>query len=101
MIGRIGSSRLTRVLRQAGFTSLGIASIIATALSFEFVQLINYHGKANRVTAKYGGQFLGMTWSAVAFLLVGSILNVAFAIVDRSAPGPPPQAPKVEEEGQA
>ncbi|RJE25811.1 SUR7/PalI family [Aspergillus sclerotialis] len=69
-------------------TSLGIASIIATVLSFEFVSLINYHGEASRVSAKYGHQFLGMTWAAVALVLFSSITSGVFAIVGRGQSGP-------------
>ncbi|KAJ5604733.1 Actin cortical patch SUR7/pH-response regulator PalI [Penicillium lagena] len=57
---------------QLGALSLSIASIIATVLAFEFVALINAHGKGSNVSAEYGDKFLGMTWAAVSLLIVGS-----------------------------
>jgi hypothetical protein len=41
-------------------------------LAFEFVALINAHGKGSNVSAVYGDKFLGMTWAAVSLLIVGS-----------------------------
>jgi hypothetical protein len=60
---------------QLGFFSISIASIIATAIAFEFVALVNAHGKGSNVSAKYGEKFLGMTWAATGLLLVGSVAN--------------------------
>ncbi|CAG7961027.1 unnamed protein product [Penicillium olsonii] len=64
-------------LFECGFMVLGslcvnVASIIATVLAFEFVDLINAHGKGSNVSAKYGEKLLGMTWAAAGLLLVGS-----------------------------
>lgn len=44
-------------------------------MSFEFVGLVNYHGRESGVTAVYGEKFLAMSWSGVALLLGGSLLN--------------------------
>lgn len=67
----MGNHRLIR--SQLGALSLSIASIIATALAFEFVALINAHGEGSNVSARYGEKFLGMTWASAGLLLVGSI----------------------------
>ena len=72
---------------QVGFTSLGIASIIVSAMSFEFVDLVNYHGKESGVTAKYGRKFLGLAWSATTLLLTGSILSFMFATMGPGVSG--------------
>jgi hypothetical protein len=72
---------------QASFTSLGIASIIASVMSFEFVALINYHGKGSGVTAQYGGKFLGMSWTAVVLLLAGSVLSLVFPVGSQEGTG--------------
>ncbi|KAJ5542337.1 Actin cortical patch SUR7/pH-response regulator PalI [Penicillium sp. DV-2018c] len=55
--------------------SVSIASIIATVIAFEFVALVNAHGKGSSVSASYGEQFFGMTWAATALLLVGSVAS--------------------------
>ncbi|KAJ5474369.1 Actin cortical patch SUR7/pH-response regulator PalI [Penicillium sp. IBT 31633x] len=60
-----------------GFLMLGsfstcIASIIATVIAFDFVALLNAHGKGSNVSAQYGEKFLGMTWAAVGLLLAGT-----------------------------
>lgn len=57
---------------QLGSLCVNVASIIATVLAFEFVDLINAHGKGSNVSAKYGEKLLGMTWAAAGLLLVGS-----------------------------
>jgi hypothetical protein len=72
---------------QASFTSLGIASIIASVMSFEFVALINYHGKGSGVTAQYGRKFLGMSWTAVVLLLAGSVLSLVFPVGSQEGTG--------------
>lgn len=42
-----------------------------------------------------------MTWAAVALLLIGSVLSVALAVVDRPESGLPPAESKGEaDEGQ-
>lgn len=71
-------------------------------MSFEFVSLINYHGEVSRVSAKYGQRFLGMTWAAVVFLLVSSMLSGFFAMVERGGSGPKfsLDEPKEPAEGQ-
>lgn len=52
------------------------------------------------MTARYGQKFLGMTWSATALLLAGSILSLLAYMAGRgrSGTGPtgPPPAPKEE-----
>ncbi|KAJ5747529.1 uncharacterized protein N7511_009225 [Penicillium nucicola] len=74
--------------------SITIASIIATVLAFEFVALINAHGKGSNVSARYGEKFLGMTWAAVGLLLAGSVAS--FVNVFIRAPAAP--APAVEKD---
>ncbi|KAJ5081717.1 hypothetical protein NUU61_009981 [Penicillium alfredii] len=74
-----------------GTLSISIASIIATVLAFEFVALINAHGKGSKVSAKYGEKFLGMTWAAVGLLLVGSLASFVNVFVRGSAPTPAPK----------
>ncbi|KAF7177399.1 hypothetical protein CNMCM7691_005604 [Aspergillus felis] len=83
-----------------GFISLSIASIVATVIAFQFVDLVNYHGKNSGVTARYGNQFLGMTWAAVGLLLVGGIASLLFVLVDRSRPDPRPE-PEAEAGNEA
>lgn len=67
---------------------------------FQFVSLVNYHGETSDVTAKYGRQFLAMTWAAAGLLLVGSVASLAMILVDRGraerAPPPRPDTPKSE-----
>ncbi|KGO76926.1 Actin cortical patch SUR7/pH-response regulator PalI [Penicillium italicum] len=72
-----------------GAFSISIASIIATVIAFEFVALINAHGKGSNVSAHYGEKFLGMTWAAVGLLLAGSVACFANAFVNK----PPAYAP--------
>ncbi|KAJ5373139.1 Actin cortical patch SUR7/pH-response regulator PalI [Penicillium concentricum] len=74
-----------------GSLSISIASIIATVIAFEFVALINAHGKGWNVSAHYGEKFLGMTWAAVGLLLVGTVACFANVFVPKraaSAPAP-------------
>ncbi|UDD64376.1 hypothetical protein AFCA_011611 [Aspergillus flavus] len=66
------------------FTMLSIPSIIATVVALQFVSLINRHGEESGVTARYGHQFLGMTWAAVGLLLVGSTVSLLTVLVDRN-----------------
>ncbi|KAJ5143807.1 uncharacterized protein N7515_002594 [Penicillium bovifimosum] len=68
-----------------GFFTVSIASIIATVIAFEFVALINAHGKGSNVSASYGGQFLGMTWAATGLLLVGSAASFVNVFVRQAA----------------
>lgn len=91
------SNPLTSV-DQLGALSLSIASIVATVIAFEFVDLINAHGDGSNVSAKYGDKFLGMTWAAAGLLLVGSISSFINVFVRGMQPEPAP-APKDEEEG--
>ncbi|KAJ5896366.1 uncharacterized protein N7473_005765 [Penicillium subrubescens] len=79
-----------------GSLSISIASIIATALAFEFVALINAHGDGSGVTARYGDKFLGMTWASTGLLILGSL--VSFNNVFAQAPAAPAPS-KDEEEG--
>ncbi|CAG8933309.1 unnamed protein product [Penicillium salamii] len=77
-------------LFECGFMVLGtltvnVASIIATVLAFEFVDLINAHGKGSNVSAKYGEKLLGMTWAAAGLLLVGSAACFVNVFVRRPA----------------
>lgn len=71
-------------------------------MSFEFVSLINYHGEASGVSAKYGHQFLGMTWAAVALVLFSSITSGVFAVMNRGQSGPifSPEEAKASAEGE-
>ncbi|PIG80122.1 hypothetical protein AARAC_011360 [Aspergillus arachidicola] len=66
------------------FAMLSIPSIIATVIALQFVSLINRHGEESGVTARYGHQFLGMTWAAVGLLLVGSTVSLLTVLVDRN-----------------
>ena len=72
---------------QIGFISLGIASIIATVLGFQFDNLVNAHGRDSNITAKYGEQFLGMSWASAGLMLVGSITSSVFLLVDHRRSG--------------
>ncbi|KAL4897848.1 actin cortical patch SUR7/pH-response regulator pali [Aspergillus ambiguus] len=69
------------------FTMFSIASIIATVVAFQFVDLINSHGDSANVTAEYGRTFVGMSWAAVGMSLVGSIASLAMVMLDRLRPG--------------
>lgn len=71
-------------ISQLAFISFSIASIIATVLAFQFVRLVNSHGRVSDISAKYGTQFLGMTWAAVGMLLLGSITSLLFVLLDHS-----------------
>ncbi|KAJ5501209.1 hypothetical protein LT330_001216 [Penicillium expansum] len=80
-----------------GSFSISIASIIATVIAFEFVALINAHGKGSNVSAHYGEKFLGMTWAAVGLLLAGSVACFANAFVNkRAAYAPAPVSKDIE-----
>ncbi|OOF99729.1 hypothetical protein ASPCADRAFT_126625 [Aspergillus carbonarius ITEM 5010] len=72
------------VLLLSGFAMLGISSIIATVIAFQFVGLVNDHGRDTDVSAEYGPQFLGMTWAATGLLLGGSITSLVMVLIDRS-----------------
>ncbi|KAL7653711.1 hypothetical protein ACMYSQ_008398 [Aspergillus niger] len=67
-----------------GFIMLGISSIIATVIAFQFVDLVNDHGRDMGVSAEYGPQFLGMTWAATGLMLAGGITSLLTVLVDRS-----------------
>ncbi|CRL18472.1 Actin cortical patch SUR7/pH-response regulator PalI [Penicillium camemberti] len=80
-----------------GSFSVSIASIIATVIGFEFVALINAHGKGSNVSAQYGEKFLGMTWAAVGLLVAGSVACFANAFVNkRAASAPAPVSKDIE-----
>ncbi|KNG82396.1 hypothetical protein ANOM_009644 [Aspergillus nomiae NRRL 13137] len=66
------------------FTMLSIPSIIATVIALQFVNLINRHGEESGVTARYGHQFLGMTWAAAGLLLVGGMVSLLTVMLDRN-----------------
>ncbi|PYH87674.1 hypothetical protein BO71DRAFT_393044 [Aspergillus ellipticus CBS 707.79] len=66
-----------------GFIMLGISSIIATVIAFQFVDLVNSHGEDSGVKAEYGPQFLGMTWAATGLMLLGSITSLLMVLFDR------------------
>ncbi|PWY73650.1 hypothetical protein BO70DRAFT_297197 [Aspergillus heteromorphus CBS 117.55] len=66
-----------------GFTMLGISSIIATVIAFQFVNLVNSHGEDSGVKAEYGSQFLGMTWAAAGMFLMGSVTSLMMVLFDR------------------
>ncbi|CAI7600795.1 unnamed protein product [Penicillium pancosmium] len=116
-VGAIGSALVARVVsliaprRQQGLfefgfllfgaLSLSVASIIATVIAFEFVDLINAHGDGSNVSAKYGEKFLGMTWASAGLLLVGSISSFINVFVRGMQPEPAPAHPKDEEEGDS
>ncbi|KAA8650578.1 SUR7/PalI family protein [Aspergillus tanneri] len=72
------------VLLLLSFVMISIASIITTVIAFQFVNLINYHGEEAGVTAKYGSQFLAMTWAAAGLLMVGSVTSLADVLLCRS-----------------
>ncbi|GKZ37096.1 hypothetical protein AbraIFM66950_008488 [Aspergillus brasiliensis] len=63
---------------------LGISSIIATVIAFQFVDLVNDHGRDMGVSAEYGPQFLGTTWAATGLLLAGGITSLLTVLFDRS-----------------
>ncbi|KAJ5194166.1 Actin cortical patch SUR7/pH-response regulator PalI [Penicillium cf. griseofulvum] len=100
-VGAMGAAILVRVwatlaprpgqgLFEFGFFTLGslsisIASIIATVIAFEFVALINAHGKGSNVSAHYGEKFLGMTWAAVGLLVAGSVACFVNTFVPKRA----------------
>ncbi|KAJ5787551.1 Actin cortical patch SUR7/pH-response regulator PalI [Penicillium paradoxum] len=79
-----------------GTLSTSIASIIATVLAFEFVALINAHGKGSNVSAQYGEKFLGMTWAATGLLLVGSVACFVNVFVHGQAASPVPAEKDIE-----
>ncbi|KAI9038471.1 SUR7/PalI family protein [Aspergillus affinis] len=86
-----------------GFIMISIASIVATVIMFQFVNLVNYHGEASDVTAQYGRTLLAMSWAAAGLLLVGSVASLAMVQVDRgraeeepSSPPPRSDTPKSE-----
>ncbi|THC96987.1 hypothetical protein EYZ11_003543 [Aspergillus tanneri] len=72
------------ILERLCFVMISIASIITTVIAFQFVNLINYHGEEAGVTAKYGSQFLAMTWAAAGLLMVGSVTSLADVLLCRS-----------------
>ncbi|KAJ5963803.1 Actin cortical patch SUR7/pH-response regulator PalI [Penicillium vulpinum] len=80
-----------------GSITISIASIIATVIAFEFVALINAHGKGSNVSAHYGEKFLGMTWAAVGLLFTGSVgCFVNVFIHERTAYAPAPVEKDIE-----
>ncbi|OQE04571.1 hypothetical protein PENVUL_c032G09560 [Penicillium vulpinum] len=90
-IGAMGAAILL------GSITISIASIIATVIAFEFVALINAHGKGSNVSAHYGEKFLGMTWAAVGLLFTGSVgCFVNVFIHERTAYAPAPVEKDIE-----
>jgi len=59
------------------FLFVGVTSGIATAVIVRAVADINYYGADTGVTASRGTKFLGMTWAAVALLLIAAIVSTA------------------------
>lgn len=55
---------------QISFLSLGIASGIATALAVKLRDIINSKLRDIGITASHSSKFLGMTWAAVAAMLI-------------------------------
>lgn len=52
------------------------------------------------MSAKYGQKFIGMTWAAVALLLIGSIQSLALTFVDHERQGNAlPDEPAIEKGG--
>ncbi|CAG8884034.1 unnamed protein product [Penicillium nalgiovense] len=79
------------------FSCISIASIITTVIAFEFVALINAHGKGSNVSAHYGERFLGMSWAAVGLVLAGSISCFVNVFVHkRAAYAPAPASKNIE-----
>ncbi|PYH75856.1 hypothetical protein BO82DRAFT_396557 [Aspergillus uvarum CBS 121591] len=68
------------------FVMLGISSIIATVVAFQFVKLVSYHGQDAGVTAEYGPQFLSLTWAATGLYLIGGTTGLVMVLIDRSRP---------------
>ncbi|PYI08039.1 hypothetical protein BO78DRAFT_365447 [Aspergillus sclerotiicarbonarius CBS 121057] len=58
------SIRLTYLSLQLSLLSFGLASIIASVITTEFVKLINTSGNEYGVSATTGTSFLGMAWTA-------------------------------------
>ncbi|KAK9847747.1 hypothetical protein MYU51_018243 [Penicillium brevicompactum] len=95
---RAGQGKIECGFIMLGSLSVSVASIIATVIAFEFVALINAHGKGSNVSAKYGEKLLGMTWAAVGLLLVSSVACFVNVFVRGPAP-PPPMEKEMDIEG--
>lgn len=80
----LSTDELTRA--QLSFVMLGISSIIATVIAFQFVNLVSYHGQDAGVTAEYGPQFLSLTWAATGLYLIGGTTGLVMVLIDRSRP---------------
>ncbi|KAK2759433.1 hypothetical protein FQN54_002911 [Arachnomyces sp. PD_36] len=65
------------------FILLGIASAIATVISVKTVEAVNKYGDDIGVSATRGQKFLGMTWAAVAAMLIATLLSIVLCVVAR------------------
>jgi hypothetical protein len=62
---------------------LGIASAISTAIMVKVVNAINKYGDGIGIAATRGTTFLGLTWGAVAAMLLAAILSTVQCIAGR------------------
>ena len=87
LVGFLADGRITAFLNFlvdiVAFLALGIASGIATAIIDKATSKINFYGKTIGVAAYKGSAFLGMTWAAVALMLLASVLWIFDCCVGR------------------
>ncbi|KAL2432368.1 hypothetical protein ABEF95_006878 [Exophiala dermatitidis] len=64
------------VIDMLAFLAIGVASALATAIIVEAVDNLNKYGRDIGIAAYKGSRFLGMTWAAVAVMLLAAIFSV-------------------------
>lgn len=62
---------------------MGIAAAIATAIAVKAVNAINKYGEPIGVSATKGTEFMGMSWGAVAAMLVAMLVAVYQVVAGR------------------
>lgn len=68
------------------FTTLGVASAVATAVIVIAVDRINKYTDEVGISASRGGKFLAMTWAATAVMLLASFVSIVQCCVGRRRP---------------
>jgi len=71
------------VIDLLAFISLTIASVLATVVIVKAVNTINKYGDDLGIAATKGKLFLGMTWAAVALMLIATIVSIVQLIKGR------------------
>ncbi|KKK19026.1 hypothetical protein P175DRAFT_0524087 [Aspergillus ochraceoroseus IBT 24754] len=74
-------SSLLFLVQLTSALSLFISSILGSAISSEFVHLINKSGALTGIYADHGSAFLGMSWTAVVLQTIGTVGHLVLLLM--------------------